>query len=299
MDKIFQWFVELNIQIQVLIISSVTTITIFSLKGLGKLIYEKYSFEYQMKKEYDFNQRKRIKEGLAKTKTPLIKAAEELNYRLWNLTTHIDEGWHNIGEEEWKDEKRYYLRSFVYRLLSFFFWILEAEKSIYSFDLSKADSKDKLYLKYIKTLKHFFCERELLDELDYATGMSSNHFYKDNLIKYASYVEKNRRCMTFLEFEKKFQHDYEEIRKVVKYITTIKSDTRNLNYNILKAFHPFLMLFLNKYGLDYHFTPKNKIRKLLRNKYSDLIIRKGLLKFIERNKLFDESKFIMKEFTPK
>ena len=226
----------------------------------------------------------------------LIKASEELNYRLWNLANHIDEKWHNIDEKEWKDVKRYYLRSFVYRLLSFFFWILKAEKSIYSFDLSKADNRDKLYLKYIKTLKHFFCERELLEELGYTAGMSSNHFYKDDLIKYASYVEKDESCITFLEFEKKFHQDYKEIKKVVEYITMIKSSPNNLNYNLLKAFHPFLIMFLNKYGLDYHFTSKNKIRKLLKDNYNDLKIRNGLLKFINRNKLLDESKLIINEF---
>jgi len=292
-NGILDWFKGLPTEMQSAIISASVTIILFVIGGLAKFIYEKHSLNYKMKREYYFEQRKKIKEILSKSKTPLIKSAEELNYRLWNLTSHIDERWHNVKEENWKEKEKYYLRSSTYRLISFFFWTLKAEESIYSFDLKQADKQDALYLKYIKTLKHFFCERELLDELGYPVGSCSNHFYKDDLVKYCSYIQENNGTIDFKTFEEKFQKNYESIRDVVVYITNIESDPSNLNYNALKAFHLFLMLFLNKYGLDYHFTDKNKLIGLMQGKYKDIKIKRGLYSFLERNKVLTESKLII------
>jgi hypothetical protein len=114
--------------------------------ALLKYFIDNKSITYKVKYEYTFDQQKKIKELLSKSKTPLIKASEELNYRLWNLRQNIHLGWHNLNENEWKEEKHYYLRSFVYRILLFWYWLLEAEKSIYSFDFTKADKEDKLSL---------------------------------------------------------------------------------------------------------------------------------------------------------
>ncbi len=105
-----------------------------------------------MKREFFFKQKIEIKKTLSSTKTPLIKSAEELNYRLWNLSTHIGQKWHNVDEEKWQNGSNYYLKSFTYRLLSFFYWTMKCEESIYSFDLQQADKEDAIYLKYIKTL---------------------------------------------------------------------------------------------------------------------------------------------------
>ena len=78
-----------NIEITVALISAGTTIFLFILTGIGRFFYTRYSLNYKLKKEYNFEQRKSIKVNLARSKTPLIKAAEELNYRLWNLSDNI------------------------------------------------------------------------------------------------------------------------------------------------------------------------------------------------------------------
>lgn len=283
-----------TVAIQAAIISAITSIFIFCLGLIFKIWYEKHSLKYKMKKEYNFEQRKKIKEILASTKTPLIKSAEELNDRLWNLSENIDKGWHNLQEYEWPNEDKYYLRSFTYRFLSFIYWIIKAENSIYSLDFTQADKADSIYLKYVKTLKHFFCECELLEELGYSSNQNLNHFYKDELCKYISFIEEDGTLIEFEKFEKKYNQDSTQIKKVIIYITNIKNQKRNLNYNIIKSFHLFLMLFLNKYGLDYHQTSNSKLKDLMNGKYSDLAIKKGLYSFLERNKVLKESKTIIK-----
>ena len=288
------WFTSKNPTVQSALVSGSVSLIVFILGGICKLIYEKYSFSYKMRKEFNFNQRIEIKNKLALTKTPLIKSAEELNYRLWNLSAHIERKWHNIEEKDWHNVNKYYLRSFTYRFLSFLYWTMKAEESIYSFDISQAENEDTLYLKYIKTLKHFFCESALLEDLKYDGERNTNHFYKDSIGKFCSYITIEGRCMTFEEFEIKFQSNLDNIKEVVKYLTNINNEENNPNYNVVKCFHLFLMLFLNKYGLDYHHTDDKKLIKLMKENYSNIKIKNGYYKFLVRNKVLKQSKIITK-----
>lgn len=292
-ETICQKFASLSQPLQTTIISSLVSIFVVFLSTLLKYWYERRSLNYKIQKEYYFKQRVSIKEKLSESKTPLIKASEELNYRLWNLSENIDKEWHKVEEANWTESKRYYLQSFVYRFLVFIYWINRAEYSLYSFDLSQADSKDQKYLKYIKTLKHFFCESSLLKSLNYDGSHSTNHFYKDNLIKYANYVEENGVVIDFDTFIEKFKHDHESIKDVVLYITNIDKEQNNLNYNIIKSFHLFLMLFLNKYGLDYHNTNNRKYKQLYKSNYRNIQIKEELYHFLKKNKVTVESRKIL------
>lgn len=293
-EIISQKWALLSQSLQTTIISSLVSILVVLLSALLKYLYERCSLNYKIQREYYFRQRVNIKEKLAESKTPLIKASEELNYRLWNLSNNIEQRWHNVDKTNWTEEKRYYLKSFTYRLLVFMYWMNKAESSLYSFDLSQADNSDKKYLKYIKTLKHFFCESNLLESLGYNGKYSTNHFYKDNLFKYSNYVEEAGAVMDYDSFVSKFDKDHTSIKDVVQYIANIESASENLNYNIIKAFHLFLMLFLNKYGLDYHQTSYKKYEKLVDGKYSDIKIKPDLYRFLKRNKVTFDSRWIIK-----
>lgn len=291
--EILKWFNSKDPALQSALISAIVALLTFTIGGICKFLYEKYSFAYKMQKEFYFKQRIEIKNKLALTKTPLIKSAEELNYRLWNLSNHIEKSWHNIEEVDWQKVDKYYLRSFTFRFISFLYWTIKAEESIYSFDISQAEKEDTLYLKYIKTLKHFFCESSLLEELNYDGENNTNHFYKDSIGTFCNYLNKDGNCINYEEFEEKFKNDFTKIKEVVTYITKINNEDKNLNYNVIKCFHLFLMLFLNEYGLDYHHTSNCKLKKLMKGNYANIKIKKGFYKFLSRNKVLRQSKIII------
>lgn len=293
---IFDWYTKQPKEIQGIIISVTVPFITFLLGGLAKWLYDRYSLKFKMKTEYYFVQKVKIKKKLSAQKTPLIKAAEDLNYRLWNLSENIGKGWHNKEEEEWQIGDKYYLKSTVYRLLVFFYYTLKAEHSIYNFDLSLADNSDKKYLKYIKTLKHFFCEAILLKDLNYDSSKCTNHFYKDDLAKFVNYLKEEKRIITYQEFSAKFHNNYSEIKPVIQYVTGINPQAGNLNYNVVMAFHLFIILFLNEYGLDFHHTSRRKMLQLTQ-RYSSLKIKKGFYDFLERNKMLKEANWIVENMS--
>ncbi|TCO79095.1 hypothetical protein EV214_103147 [Marinisporobacter balticus] len=78
-----------------------------------------------------------------------------------------------------------------------------------------------------------------------------------------------------------------------KCLSQVENKNDNKNYNVLMSFHLFLMLFLNKYGLEYHVTSKSKFKDLVNKTYSKIKIRKGLSVFLTRNKVTKEAKWII------
>ena len=276
------------------LISAFVSISIFLLGWIMKFFYERYSLNYKLTREHSFEQRKNIKAILAKSKTPLLKAADNLNHRLWNLARNIDKKWLNIKEVEIQKSEKYYLRSFTYRILILFYWIERAEESIYSFDFAIADKSDNEYLKYLKALKNFLCDRELLSEMNYPPGSTGNHFYKDEIKKYTRYLELDGMPIEYDKFEEKYNNNYEQIEDVINYLRNTKKEESNLNYNVLMGFHLLLIQFLNKYGLEYHKTKEKDLKSLIKDKYNNIQIKDGINSYFERHKLKKQIKNVIK-----
>jgi hypothetical protein len=275
----------MDVEVKSAIISAITSILILILGGLGKIIYERYSLNYKLKKKYKFEQQKKIKDEIAKTKIQLLNSAEEFNSRLWNFKNNLDKGWHSIDEVEWLNEERYYLRSSVFRFIQFIYWIIRTEKSLLSFDSTVASNKEDSYLKFIKTFKIFFCQPDLLKNLDYSNDENTNHFYKNELINYAKYLSENDNVLEYNSFYEKTKLDYSEIKKIFTYFNSLSNDDLNKNYNILMCFHLFLIKFLNEFGHDYQKTAWKKIKSLI-NDYKRIKIKEDFTEFLKSNKMY-------------
>ncbi|QZT36685.1 hypothetical protein K5X82_15760 [Halosquirtibacter xylanolyticus] len=265
-----------------------------------KVAFDRFSLNHKLKKEFYFEQKKQIKQEIAKTKTPLLNSCEELNYRLWNFNINIGKNWHKTPMSDWASSDVYYLRSYVYRLLVFFYWILKTEKDLTHYDATIADKKDLNYLMYIKTFKNIFCDTILLKSLNYDANSDENHFYKNNLQLYADYVKgDNDDVIDFDTFSDKIKNDLSSIEKVFKYINDISNNDDNKNLNVIRCFHLILIKFLSSYGHDYHKTEYKKLNRLLIDYYKKIKIKDEFIEFLKRNKMKGELKYIILKINSK
>ncbi len=290
------WFVGLDIKIQVVIISSITSLIVLLLGWLFKFLYERFSLSYKLKKEFQFEQKKRLKEEIAKNKTHLLNSVEALNHRLWNFTQNVNEGWHNVSEIEWfKKKDQYYINSFVYRFLCFIHWTIKTEKDTITVDTTIANKEDIRYLKWIKTFKDIFTDADLLQELGYDKAHDTNHFYKNDLIGYSKWIIENNQVIDFDDFKEKLKNNYKSLKPVIEYFSTIKDDDKDKNLNVLRCFHLLSIKFLNEYGHDYQITPKEKLNRITKMYKSKIKIKQGFSEFIAKSKLEKEMKDILKK----
>lgn len=279
--------------VQSAVISAVTSILVLFLTGLGKWAYDRYSLRQKLSIEYTFAQRKRIKEEISKTKTPLLQSAEDLNHRLWNLNNHIHEGWLDRKPEEWLMPAHYYIRSFVYRYLRTLSLLLEAESSVFAVDSTLSTREDLLYLKHVIAMRNCLCDRLLIKGLGYGSSANDNHFYRDELSKFSSYMREKDRLVAFHEFEVKIQKDAEPVQKVFLFFSKVKCAPGNRSLNMLHCLHLLLLSFLNRFGHEYQRTPGSKIEELAGAYYQDFTVLKCFREFLKRHELANEMRAIL------
>ncbi|MGQ8867676.1 hypothetical protein [Myroides sp. TSA_177.3] len=289
------WFNNLDTILQTAIISLITSITIMVLTWIIGILKDRYSLNYKLKKEYEFSQRKKLKEEIAKNKMPLLNSIEELNYRVYNLNINLNKGWLNISEHNWFINEQYFLNSSIYRMLEFWYWIIKTERDTISIDSTIADDEDILFLTYIKTFKNIFCDAEILKELGYNSSQDTNHFFKNDLETYGNWLIENDKLIGFEEFKTKLKLNYVGYKKVIEYWTSIKDIDSDKNLNAMRAFHLISINFLNKFGHNYQKTNTKKIKILTKSYNTKLKIKSGFKDFLIKNKLDKEMKYIMKE----
>ncbi|CAM1350291.1 hypothetical protein [Tenacibaculum crassostreae] len=291
-----KWFTELDFKIQAVIISSVTSLLIFGLGWIIRAIYERTSLNYKLRKEYQFEQKKKLKEEIAKNKTHLLNTVEEFNHRLWNFSQH-NENWHQITEENWGKTQQYYIKSFVYRFLKFLHWTLKTENDTISIDTTIADKNEILFLKYIKTFKDIFTDADLLEELNYDKRHNTNHFFKNDLIGMTKWILEGERVIDFDEFETIIEMNYDGMRETIEYFTKIQHADDDKNLNILRCCHLICIQFLNSFGHDYQKTEEDKIRTITELYKGKIKIKKGFKIFVTKSKLGKEMKNVMCKIT--
>ena len=286
---------ELDIKIQAAIISAFTSVTVIVIGWVFKFFYDRYSLTHKLKKEYLFEQKKKIKEEISKTKIPLLNAAEEFNYRMWNFNKNISECYHQIEENKWFKTEQYYLNSFVYRFLTFMHYCIKTDEETLSIDSTVADNDDILFLKYVKTFRNIFCDIRILEELGYTIKDESNHFFRNNLKGLSSWVQTDGNLKEFDDFKIKLKYNYSDLRKVIEYFSNIENDDKDKSLNVLRCAHLIIIQFLNSFGHSYQQTSKSKFNLLLSSYCDQIHIKKGFKNFINESKLDSEMKHIIKK----
>lgn len=289
-----EWFKSLDISLQTTIISGLTSIIVLFLTWIYSTLNERYNLNYKLKKEYEFEQKKKLKEEIAKNKIRLLNSIEEMSYRIYNLNLNLHRCWQNVSSSDWFSREQYFLNSSIYRQLEFFHWVIKTEKDTISVDSTLADKNDILYLTYIKTFKNIFSDVDLLSELNYNAGDDTNHFFKNDLETYGNWIGTRGGVIDFDTFKTKLRYNYTEYQKVIEYWTNIQNDDNDKNLNALRSFHLIGISFLNKYGHEYQKTDNEKLKVLTENYKQKLKVKVGFKNFLVKNKLDKEMKEILK-----
>jgi hypothetical protein len=147
------------------LISAIVSIIVVLLSFLLKTWFERYFLLFRLEAEHRYEQKKKIKDVIAKNKTPLLDAGESLNHRLWNFAVNYKEGWHKISGELDPDQ-HYYLASFTYRVLAFFAWVRRVENQMVYLDATIASRDDLNFLKFLRLLDQVMCDTALFKGLE-------------------------------------------------------------------------------------------------------------------------------------
>ncbi|WP_299111930.1 hypothetical protein [uncultured Winogradskyella sp.] len=265
------------------IISAITAIlTIFILKP----IVDRKFLKFRLNQEHKYEQRKKIKEVLAKNKTHLLNSAEDLNHRLWNFINNQDKNWHKVDGEYFENGHNYF-NSFVYRILAFYGWLRIIEKQMIYLDTTIATKDDLNFIKYIKVFPQIMCDLALFKGENYDSNNASDHFFRNSFQNIALILVKGDEVTDYANLFDELNYCQEEYTQMCEFIDGISSTEERLRFDRLKLLHLTLIAFINKYGYDFQYTEKKKIEYIAKTPRKSKLI-KNYTYLIQRIKLDSE-----------
>lgn len=244
-----------------LIAAAVSVVTVL-LGFLFKAWFERYFLIFKLESEHRYEQKRKIKEVLARYKTELLNAGETLNHRLWNFSENYKENWHALPPPGGLS-KHYYLASFVYRLLAFFAWVRRVETKMVHLDATIASKDDLHFVKFLRLLTHMFCDIELFSGLKYDKSHATDHFFHNNFQHMCECFLHDDDVISFAEFIANKDKCADQSVPMVHFIGGMAPDENRLRWDRLEAFHYVLLMFMNSYGYDFQYTDESKMRELI------------------------------------
>ncbi|MGJ0847752.1 hypothetical protein ACR77J_13765 [Tissierella praeacuta] len=281
-------------QIQSALIAGAVSIIIWLLSFLAEPLKLNITHYFRLKLEHKYNERKKIKNILSKNKMFLLWAAEELNYRIWNLYNNYDKKWVDSNTTNKENLKGYYFKSFLYRISIFYTWIHKIESEIEYIDVTLADKEDLYFLKYLKVFTKLICNYQLINDYDktYGSHSQKDHLFANNLTEQC----RNLSQLDFMNDSVFLEWNLSHNNIFADYIKGIHPDENRYRWDVLQLLHILIMCFLNSYGYDYHYTTKEKFRNLLHAPYMHKRLIPNFINLISSFKMESEpelKKFIL------
>ena len=249
-------------KITVALISAAVSVVTVLLSFLLKTWFERNFLVFKLEAEHRYDQKKKIKEVIAKNKTSLLDAAESLNHRFWNFSINYEKGWHTTND--FSDlSGQYYLASFAYRILSFFAWVRRIETQMVFLDATVASSADINFIKFLRILNQVMCDTVLFKGLDYNDFYATDHFFKNDFNHICECFWKDESVLSYADFKNNSKGCLAQTKPMLAMLSGVGPREDRLRWDRLQALHYLLLMFLNAYGYDFQYTSSKKIKTLV------------------------------------
>lgn len=243
------------------VIAAVTTVVVFFLTLLTKNFIDTRVLSSKLETEHRFDQRKKIKEVLAKHKVHLLSAAENLNHRMWNFAKNHSEDWINV-EGNFLTEQ-YYIHSFAYRILCLFTWINQVQKDMIYLDTTIAQKQDLEFIKFLKIFPQIFCDLTFIEGQNANGNYAVDHFFRNNFDELSKCLQGENGIKSYDVFIKDLSQPNKNLIKLLEFLDGISPSENRKRWDRLHCLNITLIVFLNNYGYDFQKTNTAKIEEVL------------------------------------
>lgn len=249
-----EWFDKADTAVKVALIAALASLATSLITVLHSLFgapmkywLETRALRNKLAMEYEYAQRKNLRELIGKYQGRMLEAAESLNNRLWNLYGNQGRGWLDANGNY--TNCGYYLPSFVYRFLNFYSLARRFESEAILIDSRIAEDKDLDFVKFVKAFHWAICDIALFGSVNYDDKFAVDHFFRDKIREI---------CDSCMEEERFLRH--EELRSILletpgfdvvfRFFDGLKKNEPRLRWDRLVALHLLLLAFINRFGYD-------------------------------------------------
>ena len=183
--------------------------------------------------EYEYEQRKKLRELIGRHHGRLLNAANSMNYRMWNLYAHHDKAWLD-ARGDYTNAGLYYFRSTVYRFLNVCALVRLVEAEALLLDARIAQKKDFIFLNYAAALHWVMTDVALTEGLPYDNFHQTDHFFSDHFRQYCDLCLSNGSFVSIEQFSELLTHD-SSIEPVLHYFDGLTRSEARLRWDRLVA----------------------------------------------------------------
>ena len=208
---------------------------------------EKQALRNKLATEYEYEQRKNLRELIGKYQGRMLEAAESLSHRMWNLYANQGRGW--LDAHGKYSDCGYYLPSFVYRFLNFYTLARGFESEAILIDSHIAEDKDLDFVKFVKAFHWAICDVALFSNVGYDDKFSVDHFFRDLIREICDSCMQEGKFLRHEELRSVLLNT-EEFGVVFRFFDGLKKNEPRLRWDRLVVVHLLLLAFINSFGYD-------------------------------------------------
>lgn len=239
-------------------VSVLTSILAVLFTPLGSYLVAKRQLRDRLKTEYEYEQRKKLRDLIGRYHGRVLHAAEEMQYRMRSLYIYEDKGWLQVGKDYCKVSSNpdyYYFHTMVYRFLALCVVIRRFETEAIYVDARIAEKTDFAFIKYLRAITWIITAAALFDRLPYDEQTSTDHFFRDDL---------RRVCDSCLVQEEDGEYHFislDELRgrmgedevlvSTLDFFNGLRGDESRYRWDRVVALHLILIAFINDFGYQF------------------------------------------------
>jgi hypothetical protein len=237
-------------------VSVLTSIVAVLFTPMGSYLVSKRQLRDRLKTEYEYEQRKKLRDLIGQYLGRLLQAAEDMNDRMKNLYTHREEESRlQVGDDYRKvgsNPDNYFFQSTVYRFLALFAVRRQFETEAIYVDSRIAEETDFAFIKYMRAIEWIITFPGLFRELPYDEDKPTDHFFRDDLRRVCDscWVQSEGgedRIISFDELRDRMGRE-ERLVSTLDFFNGLRADESRYRWDRLVALHLILVAFMNDFG---------------------------------------------------
>jgi hypothetical protein len=272
---VINFFLSLAPAVQAAIIAAIVSLFTMILGTPLRYAIDRRALRHKLSTEYEYEQRKQLRQLIGRYHGRLLEASERLSFRLWNLYANESEGWLRVNGDFSKPERHYYFATTVYRFLSVLALVRKFESDAIYLDSRIAEDKDLDFVKYLKAL-HWVCtDVALFKGLQYNTFYATDHFFSDTLRQVCDSCWTSDKFLSIEQFQRQVKRN-KGFKPALEFFYGLDSQEDRYRWDRVVAFHLLLLAFINSLGYEMQHTSDDQFadvaRKIRHREVSDNLI---------------------------
>jgi hypothetical protein len=208
-------------------------------------VLKRREIRFNLDVEYEYEQRKKLRNLIGSYHGRALQAANRLNQRLWNLYAYVGKGWLNVNGDY--SNAGYYFNTTAHRFLHLCTLARRFEAEALYIDARIAETDDFAFLNYLSAFLWCVSTASLFEGLEYDIEIPRDQVLADVLRSACDSCWVNDQFNSLEMFEERLKTD-RSLDGILAIFDGIHPHEARLRWDKMVAFHLLLLAFINRFG---------------------------------------------------